>query len=357
MAMAALTVMGGGVFGLALAFVAATRGARVQVLERRRIGAGASGGVVGALAPHVPENWNAGKAVQLDALLMAEAFWAEVARISGRDPGYARTGRLQPVADAAGLARALARAEGAATLWQGRADWAVRPVSDFAGLVPVSPTGMVVHDTLSARLHPRRALAALAAGVVAQGGTVAEGADMPPEGRAPVVWCTGYEGLAALSTGRARPVGSGVKGQALRLAHDASALPQVFAEGLHIVPHVDGSVAIGSTSERDFTVPDRTDAQCDALLERVRALCPALAGAPVLERWAGVRPRARTRAPMLGRWPGRPGHYVFNGGFKTGFALAPLLAGIMCDLVLEGRDRVPDGFRVEDNLQAPPPPR
>lgn len=355
--MAALTVMGGGVFGLALAFVAASRGARVEVLEKRRIGAGASGGVVGALAPHVPENWNPGKAVQLDALLMAEGFWADVARVSGRDPGYACAGRLQPVADAAGLARAHARAGSAAALWQGRAVWTVRPVSDFTGLVPVSPTGLVVHDTLSARLHPRRALAALAEGVAALGGRVVGGADTPPAGRGPVVWCTGYEGLAALSTGQARPVGSGVKGQALRLAFDAPAQPQVFADGLHIVPHVDGSVAIGSTSERDFAAPDRTDAQCDALLERVRALCPALADAPVLERWAGVRPRARTRAPILGAWPGRPGHFVFNGGFKTGFALAPLLAGMMTDLVLDDRDRVPAGFRVEDSLGDPAPRR
>ena len=55
-------------------------------------GAGASGGIVGALAPHVPENWNDKKAFQLDSLLMAEAFWAEVADAGGGAPGYARLG-------------------------------------------------------------------------------------------------------------------------------------------------------------------------------------------------------------------------------------------------------------------------
>ena len=35
-------------------------------------------------------------------------------------------------------------------------------------------------------------------------------------------------------------------------------------------------------------------------------------------RWAGLRPRARSRAPMLGAWPGRPGHFIANGGFKIG---------------------------------------
>ena len=52
--------------------------------------AGSSGGIVGALAPHVPENWNPKKAFQLDSLLMAKQFWAEVQQSGGRDPGYAR---------------------------------------------------------------------------------------------------------------------------------------------------------------------------------------------------------------------------------------------------------------------------
>ena len=97
MAAAEVTVMGGGIFGLSIAFACACRGARVHLIERHRVGAGSSGGVVGALAPHTPENWNAKKQFQLDSLLMAEGFWADVARLSGIDPGYARLGRLQPL--------------------------------------------------------------------------------------------------------------------------------------------------------------------------------------------------------------------------------------------------------------------
>jgi glycine oxidase len=53
---------------------------------------------------------------------------------------------------------------------------------------------------------------------------------------------------------------------------------------------------------------------------------------------------------MLGAWPGRPGHFVANGGFKIGFGIAPGVAQVMVDLILEGRDTIPDGFRVEDSL-------
>lgn len=341
--MAGITVMGGGIFGLALAWELARRGAQPRLIERRRIGAGASGGLVGALAPHAPENWTETKAFQLDALLMAGAFWAEVARMGGSDPGYARTGRLQPVAEA-GLERARARGAQAAELWRGQAQWRLRPVTEISGLVPVTPTGLVIEDTLSARLHPRRALAALAAAARAAGATIIEDAGARPAPGDIVIHATGHEGLTA------EGVGGGVKGQALALRLAAPETAQLYADGLHIVPHVDGTVAIGSTSERDFDAPDTTDAQLDAVHARAVAACPALGGAPVIERWAGVRPRARSRTPVLGPLPDRARAYIFNGGFKIGFALAPRLAQIMADLVLDGHDAIPAAFQ-------PPAPR
>ncbi|MFI2766048.1 NAD(P)/FAD-dependent oxidoreductase, partial [Sulfitobacter sp. M22386] len=104
------------------------------------------------------------------------------------------------------------------------------------------------------------------------------------------------------------------------------------------------------TTEREYDSPDSTDAQLDAVIAKARAAVPALQYAPVVERWAGLRPRSRSRAPMLGPWPGRPGHYIANGGFKIGFGMAPKVAEVMADLLLEGRDAIPKGFRVEDNL-------
>ncbi len=333
--------MGAGIFGLSVAWACTRRGARVQVIETAGPGAGASGGLVGALAPHVPENWNAKKGFQLDSLLMAEGLWAEVQAVGGRNPGYARSGRLQPVGD---LAIAQARAESATRLWCGQAVWQVIPADTYPGWAPES--AHLIHDTLTARLHPRQAVDALVAALRARG------AEVTTEGsaRGAVVWSTGWQGLRELSEAFGKPVGTGVKGQAATLAHDAAHLPQLFVDGLHIVPHADGTVAIGSTSERDFAAPGSTDAQLDDLIARARAACPALATAPVVARWAGVRPRARSRAPILGRWPGREGHFIANGGFKIGFGMAPKVAEVMADLVLEGRDAIPEGFRVEDCL-------
>jgi len=73
---------------------------------------------------------------------------------------------------------------------------------------------------------------------------------------------------------------------------------------------------------------------------------PVLKGAQIVQRWAGVRPRAKSRAPLLGHWPNRADHYVANGGFKIGFGVAPKIAEIMCDLILENKDEIPDDFRL-----------
>ncbi|MDR9426858.1 MAG: FAD-dependent oxidoreductase [Salibaculum sp.] len=334
-----VTVFGAGAFGLSVAWCCARRGAAVRVIDPDGVGAGASGGIVGALAPHVPEQWNEKKAFQLESLLMGADFWGEVEAVGGLSPGYARTGRWQPLADAGALALARTRAESAARLWQGRAAWDVieRPDDDWA---PATPTGYLIHDTLTGRLHPRQACDALAAALRAKGGEIATGGRA--EGQ--VVWATGWRGLEDMTARHTRLVGTGIKGQALLLGHDAATMPQLFVEGLHIVPHAGGTVAIGSTTERDFAAADTTDSQCDVLLARARTAVPALAEAREIRRWAGVRPRSRTRAPMLGRHPFREGDFLANGGFKIGFGMAPLAGEVMADLVLEGQDRIPAGF-------------
>ncbi len=337
--MADVTVMGAGIFGLSVAWTCAQRGAHVRVIDPGGPGAGASGGIIGALAPHVPEKWNEKKAFQFESLIMAERFWASVAEASGQSPGYARLGRLQPVADEAALTLAHARAENARTLWQGKAIW--RVVAADIGWAPLSPSGYLIEDTLSARLHPRRACIALAAAIHAKGGEMVTSGTA--EGR--VIWATGVAGLHELSRAHTRSVGSGVKGQGALLAYDAAHLPQLFVDMLHIIPHEDGTTAIGSTTENTYDDPNSTDAQLDAVIARARAAVPTLADAPILARWAGIRPRSRSRGPILGAHPLRAGEFIANGGFKIGFGMAPKVAEVMADLILDGVDAIPEGFR------------
>ncbi|KIC16578.1 NAD(P)/FAD-dependent oxidoreductase [Leisingera sp. ANG-DT] len=346
MAMADVTVRGAGIFGLSIAWLCARRGAHVQVVDPFGAGAGSSGGLVGALAPHVPENWNPKKQFQLESLLMAEGFWQEVEATGGVSPGYGRTGRLQPINDERSLELARSREISARELWRDEAEWTVCKADSLGPWVPPSATGYVIHDTLSARMHPRRACASLVSALAVMGVEVQE--EAADQGK--VVHAKGYAGLLELNENFGKTVGGGVKGQAALLRFHEGEVPQLYADSLHIIPHADGTLAIGSTSEREFDDGKATDAQLDDVIERARAAVPVLHGAEVIERWAGVRPRAKSRAPMLGAWPGRNGHYITNGGFKIGFGMAPKAAHVMADLLLEEKDSIPVGFRVENNL-------
>ncbi len=338
-----VTVFGGGIFGLSVAWACQKRGAFVRLIDPGGIAAGASGGTVGALAPYAPENWNDIKAFQLTCLSRAAAFWEQIEAASGLGSGFAPSGRLQPLNSADAIDRARKRGENARRLWQGAASWELREVRDFLPWAPGSETGLLVHDTLSARIDPPRACESLGAALRAGGAEIlCEG-----EGEGAIVRATGWRGLAALSAELGLDAGGPVKGQSLLLRHEAPPdAPIITAPGLYIVPHEGGTLGIGSTSERSFDDPESTDAQLDALHERAVALMPALAEAPILRRFAGLRPRAAGGLPLLGPHPRRAGEFIANGGFGIGFAIAPEMGELLARLVLEGRDEIPPFMHV-----------
>lgn len=341
-----VTVRGAGVFGLSIAWACVERGAKVAIIDPNGAGSGSSGGLVGALAPHTPENWNEKKEFQFQSLLAAGAFWEGVDRTSGLTSGYARTGRLQPIPTHSALDLAHSRAETAKELWRGHAEWSVVDITEHEPWSPQSETGLLIFDSLSARMHPRLACASLVKALECKGVKIsAEGRD-----QGQVVWATGYKGLEELTAERGRLVGAGIKGQSALLEFYARDKPQLFADALHIVPHANGTVGIGSTSEREFESPSSTDQLLDDVLARAIAAFPVLQDAKVLNRWAGVRPRAKSRAPMLGEHPYKAGHFIANGGFKIGFGMAPKVSEVMAELVLEGADSIPESFRPEASL-------
>ena len=79
-----ITIRGAGIMGLTLAWHCLNLGASVRVIDPNGIANGASGGIVGALAPHVPENWNSKKQFQLESLIYSQKFWQSVRRPTDR---------------------------------------------------------------------------------------------------------------------------------------------------------------------------------------------------------------------------------------------------------------------------------
>ncbi|MGE4610119.1 MAG: FAD-dependent oxidoreductase [Paracoccaceae bacterium] len=331
-----VVVIGAGIFGLSVAWSCLKRGMSVTIVEKATIGAGASGGVMGALSPNVPENWSPKKQFQLDALLTAEAHWAGIDAISGLPSGYGRLGRIIPITNARGLEHAEIRTEDAKSLWDGEAFWHVEEATKFNGWIApdAAPFG-VIHENLSARINPRLACLSLAKALQFKGCEILEGWEMAtidhneisgPSGTIrtkAIVMAAGVACFPYLEALWGRNAGMGVKGQSAVLGGvDAANVPMIFGDHTYIIPHENGDIAVGSTSENTYGDPYSVDEHLDQVIERAATICPALHASKVKHTWANVRPRARKPDPMLGPIDGPAGLYMATGGFKIGFGIA-----------------------------------
>ena len=319
----------------------------MRVIDPAGVASGASGGIVGALAPHTPDLWLPKKQFQLESLLYSRSFWPEVEAISGLSTGFANQGRLQPINEERLIALALSRIVDAEKNWGNTAIWEVMSANKAGEWAPPSATGQLIHDTLSAHIHPQKATQALGRAVENLGGVITTAGAR----QGAILDARGWQGLVEMSEDLGQEIGNGVKGQAALLDFARHGEPQLFSDGVHIVPHLDGTVAIGSTSERYFKSPTDTDGQLNDLIAKAKQLFPVLRDAPVLARWAGVRPRAFTRAPILGKHPVNPDWFIANGGFKIGFGMAPKIGQVMAALILDGVDLVPDDFRANASMR------
>ncbi|AXV15982.1 D-amino-acid oxidase [Neorhizobium sp. SOG26] len=375
-ASADLVILGGGIMGLWAAVKAEMLGLDTLLVDAGELGQGASGGLLGALMPHMPDKWNDKKQFQFDALLSLEEEIAEIEAATGLSCGYRRSGRLIPLPKPHLRMIADRHSKDAETCWNQRGrrfHWHVLerpyrtgwPASSFA-------EAGVVHDTLAARVSPRALCAALAAFLrTARHVTVVENIEAeriePDDNR--VVFANGdrtafghciiaagwrsFPLLQAVSAPLRQPVGTPVKGQAALLKAEMDpTLPVIFLNGLYVVPHEDGHVAIGSTSEDSFEDAFSTDAQLEALIARARALVPELGSAPVVERWAGLRPKAVDRDPMVGPHPDHPRVIALTGGFKVSFGLAHRLADAALATVMSRDPRLPAPFTLASHLLA-----
>jgi len=131
-----------------------------------------------------------------------------------------------------------------------------------------------------------------------------------------------------------KPIGRGVKGQAVlvEFKHEDD-LPIVYHDGAYVVPHGGNRVAIGSTSINEWSgSPDVFDANDMGFYEKAIELVPALKGAPIVDRWAGARPRntidGRGTSPWFGPVSGIDGLVALIGGFKITLGIGHMQARV-----------------------------
>ena len=111
----------------------------------------------------------------------------------------------------------------------------------------------------------------------------------------------------------------------------------LWGPGCYIVPRQDGTVLVGATVE-DVGFDERaTLGGVRSLVDAASALVPGLDSAVFKEVRVGLRPATSDELPIIG--PSATMRQVFYaaGHYRSGVLLAPLTAGLVADLVLDGR--------------------
>lgn len=333
-----VTVIGGGIIGLAVAWRLVRHGLDVTVVDS----GGDEGAWYAAAGMLAPAGETAFGQEPLQELMLESArrwpsFAAELAGQSGHDLRFDTSGAVDVALTRDDLAEAR-------RMWAYREqrDLKVRPMppSELRELEPaLSPRvrgGAFVPDDW--QVDPRRVVAALRA-ALGDAVTTSRATALPGGGVTVVAAGLGTAELTGLPV---RPV----KGLVLRLRGEPGVLRHVvngYVDGRHVylVPRADGEIVVGATQEEraDFTV---TAGAVLDLLRTATDLVPELAEFELAETVVRHRPSTPDNAPMLGRLS--DGVIVAAGHHRNGVLLAPVTADLIAGLILGRPDPLLEAF-------------
>jgi glycine oxidase len=351
-----VVIVGGGVIGCAIAYYAACAGASVVLLERNQLAAGASGVAAGMLAPQVEAPF---ADAFFELALLGRAEHATLARALmeevGLDVEYRQTGILRVArteAERADLERQYRwqSARGLAAEWIESADLGRREplLSGVAGRLLAG--GVWLAD--EAQVRSPRLVQALAKAAHQRGAQIMEGR-----------WAVGLETVGGRATGVVtssgvvrgdtlvlaagvwsadvgRSVGlelpvAPVKGQVLSLrALDRTPRQVIWTGECYLVPRPDGEIVLGSTEEEGNYDARPTLAGVNRLTEAALEVVPAAGGFVVDGVWAGLRPAAPDRHPIVGWAPGVERLMVATAHYRNGVLLGPLTGKRVTERIL-----------------------
>jgi glycine oxidase len=126
-----------------------------------------------------------------------------------------------------------------------------------------------------------------------------------------------------------------VKGQVLAIGGSGVLLNHAVRAGrVYLIPRGD-LIVVGATSNRDASDLGTFDqGEHSALLNEAIALCPALRQGRVVESWAGLRPMTPDGLPLIGRSQ-KSGILIAAGTYRNGWLYAAGIANSLMGMVLE----------------------
>lgn len=128
-----------------------------------------------------------------------------------------------------------------------------------------------------------------------------------------------------------------VRGQIVVFGRIAGAPRTILrSERGYMAPREDGRVVAGSTLEPGALDKHPTAAGLRKILSAAADMAPALADAPILDSWAGIRPDSPDHLPIIGATD-IDGLFVATGHYRNGMLLAPVTAKYLAEWILDGR--------------------
>jgi len=349
-----IVIVGGGVIGLTIARGLALRGVRdVCLVERGNLGTEASWAAAGMLLPQVeadaPDDFFDLACRSRD---LYPAFAAALREEAGIDVELDTTGTLY-----------LALTEHDQEEIEKRYDWQTRAglsVERLTGAEARAVEPCISESTLGALRFPkdiqvesRRLLSALANSVQKLGVTIATQTPVDSlllEGnrvrgvqtsrgaincRTAVIAAGSWSSfIKSAPVPRIEPV----RGQMVCL----EAKPQltrhvIYSPRGYIVPRQDGRLLAGSTSERAGFAKCVTAGGIATILRNALEISTGIADLPVLDTWAGLRPRASDDLPVLGPCGEIDGLFFATGHYRNGILLAPLTGELISEAIVSSQ--------------------
>lgn len=342
-----IIIVGAGIAGLSLGWQLAKRGQSVTILERGKIGSGASGAAAAYLEPRL--GTGAMRALEWASIDAWPAFAANLEDASGISVDYRQQGQLRLAFKEDVDALKADAEERRNQNW--RVDWLDRP--QLIALEPHLSGAVVggVHLPDLAWVDAQKLCMALAAALKAKGGRIEEGVNVQTlSGTAgkitgvitdqgvisggKIVLCTGAVNLdgAPDDVPRAWPV----RGVMLTLAMDPSA-PLIShlmrsQDGI-LCPRADGALLVGTTHEEGETSSLVADDIVDRLLQRAALAVPAVRDLPIRKVTSGLRGLVGDGLLRLGKSKKMQGLYYSLSHAGAGFLRAPTLSKEFADFI------------------------
>ncbi len=358
-------IVGGGIIGASLAFELARMRQSVLLLDRQEPAREASWAAAGTISP-APDRESSGiTAFGCESFRFYPAFVSAIEAASGESAGFHASGAVELFfgldAEAARDQRcsqirgAGLNAESISISDALRREPAINPatraalwISDEAHLDP----RVLTRVTLSAAKRSGteiRANAEVISLITTNGrcdGVLAANAQTAPAGNSGVRAAEKIEAnnVVIAAGWRSNEIGgaetwapsSAVRGQMVGFGRIAAA-PKIILRCEHgyLAPREDGRVVAGSTLEPGMLDKRPTATGLRKIFAVALEMAPALADAPVVETWAGLRPDSPDHLPIIGATDIQ-GLFIATGHYRNGMLLAPATAKYLAEWIVDG---------------------